>query len=612
MCGIACYLGADKQEGLKFGNKADTLLQHRGPDDSGIYNDDHVTLLHRRLSILDLSPLGHQPMYSSCGRYIIIFNGEIYNHKDLRKKYLADYPFKGHSDTETIIELFRIQKEKMLENMVGMWALLIWDKEEKKLFISRDRYGQKPLFTRFINKSWLLASEIKPLLNENENQDFDPTAVVEYLALGNYGHLGIHTFFKDIQQFPQGSYAWLSQNQQHINPEKYWHLPDINEKDKVPFDIKVKEKLHDCIVEAVLSQTLSDVPIGITLSGGIDSSIVAGILATHYDKDIHVFTAQSTDVKYDESKYVNAVTDKFSNNHFIVHKKNLAELSIKDDINKYVKIQEEPFGDPSIIAHGLLMEMAAEAGIKVILNGQGADEIFFGYNNMAQAILLQQFKSMQLKKFYANLKAMKLGKSYMARTLLKSILPGIEQNLRMKSRIKRRNIIAPHLLKEVDNSLITLYKYDKPYNVWQESIYGANIPHLVHYDDRNGMANSIEGRSPFLDHRIAEYVATIRSVDFLENGLRKYLLRESCKKYLPDIIYNRTDKIGFYTPLIKALQEDKKWVALQIEKSSLFKTANLDILLSKLSQNTLNVSEALEIWRCLSITTWINSYNVNT
>ena len=242
MCGIACCLGKDKEEGAKFGLHSVALLKHRGPDDNGIYNDDDVTLSHTRLSILELSQLGHQPMVSSCGRYVIVYNGEIYNHLELRKRYLSRHRFKGHSDTETILELFRLQKEKMQEEMVGMWSIIIWDKEEKKLFISRSRLGQKPLYIRRYGKSWLLASEIKPLLSENEFTSFDPTSVVEYLALGNYGHLGIHTFFNDIRQFPEGSYAWLTHEQTTLEPLKFWKLPDIKYKDKVPFDKSVRNE----------------------------------------------------------------------------------------------------------------------------------------------------------------------------------------------------------------------------------------------------------------------------------------------------------------------------------------------------------------------------------
>jgi len=610
MCGIAGYIGRSKEEGLNFCRNASTVLQHRGPDDSGIYNEDRVTLLHRRLSILELSELGHQPMTSSCGRYTIIFNGEIYNHLSLRDRYLPNHPFRGHSDTETIIELFRLLQEKMLEEMVGMWALIIWDREAGKAFASRDRYGQKPLYIRRSNDAWLLASEVKPLLADGERPAPDPTAIVEYLALGNYGHLGAHTFFRDIKHFPQGSYAWLSPEQASVDARRYWHLPDIAEKDKRPFDDAAKKQLHDSIVEGVLSQTLADVPVGITLSGGIDSSIVAGILAAHYDKEIHIFTAQAPGSRYDESKYVDAVIAMNKNDNFIVHKKNLHELSVKDDLASYINIQEEPFGDPSIMAHGFLMNMAAEAGIKVILNGQGADELFFGYNNMAQAILLQQFKSMHFAKFSENLNTMKLGRMYMMRTLLKSLLPSLETSMRTSSRIKRRDILNPALLQGVDNNLVSLYDYSKPYDVLLESIYGVHIPHLVHYDDRNGMACSIEGRMPFLDHRIAEFVTTIRPDDFLKHGLRKYPLREACRQYLPDMIYNRTDKIGFYTPLIDALYRDAAWVTTQLQARPLFKPEHANELLRKLQAKTLTTPDALQIWRAISVNIWMDSFNV--
>lgn len=612
MCGIACYFGSNKEERLHFSTSSCTLLQHRGPDGNGIYTDDDVALTHNRLAILELSELGHQPMYSSCGRYVIVFNGEIYNHLELRKKFLPKYPFKGHSDTETTIELFRILGEQMLKEMVGMWSIIIWDKQGRKLFVSRSRLGQKPLYIRRRNNAWVLASEIKPLLYENENVAYDPTAVVEYLALGNYGHLNTHTFFKDISLFPEGRYAWLHPGQSDFESKPFWTLPDISPKDKVPFDKRVQNELHDIVVEAVLSVTLSDVPIGLTLSGGVDSSIIAGILASYYDKDIHIFTAQSPHSKFDETRYVDAVINKYPHGNFIVHRKNLNEVSIKDTLEKYIKIQEEPFGDPSIIAHGFLMDIAADTDIKVILNGQGADELFYGYNNMAQAILSYQFKLLQLNKFRSNLNAMKLGGGYMLRTLLKTVFPGLEHNLRKRSRIGRRDIIRPELLKDVDNNLITLYKYNNVYDVWRESLYGVHLPHLVHYDDRNAMANSIEGRMPFLDHRIVEFVATIRPDDFLKNGMRKYILRESCRQYIPDMVYNRKDKIGFYTPLINMLDKDAAWVSERLSSNRLLTETYTNELLNKLNNKQLNINEALQIWRSISLNIWKQQFNVTT
>lgn len=610
MCGIACYLGENKIERVKLGAKAKELLHHRGPDDQGIYQDDDITLAHTRLSILELSQLGHQPMHSSCGKYVIIFNGEIYNHFDLRKKYLVDHAFKGHSDTETILELFRILQEKMLPELIGMWSFVIWDKSAGKAFVTRDRFGQKPLYIRKLGHAWRLSSEVAPLISENERLSYNATALTEFLALGNYGHLGTHTFFKDIQQFPEGSYAWLSAGQADIRPVKYWTLPDIDDKDKAPFDKRLKTKLHDCIVEAVLSQTLSDVPIGLTLSGGIDSSVIAGILAVYYDKDINIFTAQSPNSQFDETKYVNAVIDKFGASNFIMHRKDVNELSLKDGLRKYIKIQEEPFGDPSIMAHGSLMHMAANAGIKVILNGQGADELFFGYDNMTQAILSYQFKSLNLYTFYDNLSKLRLRPGSFMRILLESFYPGVAHNLRNASRKKRRYIISNNILDDVNDDLIALYKYDTIFNVWRESVYGVHIPHLVHYDDRNGMAYSVEGRMPFLDHRIAECVAGIKPDDFLKKGRRKYLLREACQQYLPDVVYERTDKIGFYTPLISILLKDVNWIKEQMKDSTLLNDTHISELFGKLNTNALTINDALQIWRCVSASIWMNEFKL--
>jgi len=207
---------------------------------------------------------------------------------------------------------------------------------------------------------------------------------------------------------------------------------------------------------------------------------------------------------------------------------------------------------------------------------------------------------------------MNLGSGYMLRTLLKTLFPALEYNLRKKSRIHRRDIIQAELLEHVQNDLVTLYKYDNMYDVWRESLYGVHLPHLVHYDDRNAMANSIEGRMPFLDHRIVEYIARIRPDDFLKRGMRKFILRESCKDYLPDIIYNRKDKIGFYTPLVNMLDTDAEWVRSQLSGNNVLKAEHTSELLRKLDAKKLEVNEALQIWRSISVNIWKEQYHVKS
>jgi asparagine synthase (glutamine-hydrolysing) len=605
MCGIACVFGA---ENAGFEQNAIHLLHHRGPNDNGIYKSGNIAFIHTRLSILELSYAGHQPMFSSCGRHVISYNGEIYNHKDLRRKYLPDFKFKGDSDTETVVELFRLLQEKMLPELVGMWSMFIWDTVDKRLFISRDRFGQKPLYYRKKDVTWLFSSEIKPLLVDDERREYEPAAVIDFLALGNYGHLGDKTFYKNIKQFPPGAYAWHTQDSESLNINKYWVLPNIKPGDKKPFDESLKKELHDKVVEAVLSQTLSDVPIGITLSGGIDSSIIAGVIATYYDKNVSVFTAQSVGSKYDESRYVDAFIEKYP--HVDVHKHDLKKLSIKDDIYKYLNIQEEPFGDPSIIGHGLLMNIAAENGIKVVLGGQGADELFFGYTNMLHAILLKQIRRMDMSGFISNIKNADLDKPFILRTFLLSLLPGIEKKLRARSRVKRRYFLSDNLAGKKNDTFFEIPNYSDFYDVWLESIYGIHLPHLVHYDDRNAMAYSIEGRMPFLDHRIAECVATIQPSYFLKDGLRKYPLREACGEYLPQIIKERKDKIGFYTPLIDAMYKDTAWVSKNINEFSWIETDVKSNLLNQLSLHKLSINEALLLWRFVITNCWKQQFNI--
>ena len=206
---------------------------------------------------------------------------------------------------------------------------------------------------------------------------------------------------------------------------------------------------------------------------------------------------------------------------------------------------------------------------------------------------------------------MKMGGGYFMRTLLESIFPSLEYNLRLRSRIKRRKAIRPELLNGVDNDLVSLFKYNSVYNVWRESMYGVHIPHLVHYDDRNAMAYSIEGRMPFLDHRIAEYVSAIKPSEFLKNGMRKYILRESCKQYLPDIVYNRIDKIGFHTPLTSLLKKDTTWVSQQLNECNLLKKEAVGTYTHRLNNHNINVSDALQIWRCISVHLWMKEYNIH-
>src|ERR1700730_4072452 len=226
MCGISVYLGPDSAKGKTFAERANRLLTHRGPDDEGIYVGDGVVLGHRRLAIVDLSAAGHQPMISPDGRWVIIYNGETYNHLDLRTRLCRDWNFQSRTDTETVMAALALNGPAALEQMVGMWALALWDTHERRLLLSRDRYGQKPLYWRSNpDGSLRFASEMKPLLENEEQPAMYAPAIAEYLATGNYGHLVERTFFRDVFSFPPAHWAFIKLGDQRPSPNRYWRFP---------------------------------------------------------------------------------------------------------------------------------------------------------------------------------------------------------------------------------------------------------------------------------------------------------------------------------------------------------------------------------------------------
>lgn len=564
MCGIAGFISPDKSHVKSVQDRNDLdIIRHRGPDRQSDLNLGNLWMGHTRLSILDLSNGGDQPMVSKCGRFSIAFNGEIYNHLDLRKKYLSDFQFRGHSDTETVLELFCLLGDKMLSELVGMWALILWDMEAEVLFISRDRFGQKPLYYQFLPDGVYFGSEIKLFLKFQSKLTFNTTAVSEYLSSGNYGHLGTETFYNEITQFPVASFAYFNIGDKQLNPDKYWEIPKKPKRIK-SFGQKELQTLKELLVEAVLSQTLADVPIGITLSGGIDSSIIAGILAKYHTGHLHIFTAQNPSDPKDESAYVSDVIKRFDQNRVTIHYVDLGKISYENLLEESLEIQEEPFGDPSISAHSLLMKAAKKAGIKVVLGGQGADELFAGYDHSLGGVLAAQLNRGKFKRFARNFKNLNWGKANWMKFWMAFLFPRIEKKLRESRKIQREEYI-PFTWK-VNKRKITLVAPTDFDQLIHESLFGIHLPHLLHYDDRNAMNEGVEGRTPFLDHRILDFLMSISPDEFLRDGRRKSLLRDSCSEFLPESVLKRKDKIGFHTPLLAILQSDIEKISLRFKQ----------------------------------------------
>jgi asparagine synthase (glutamine-hydrolysing) len=609
MCGLVAAFGNKATENII--QEMMNLIVHRGPDDNGVFIDSErqIALGQRRLSIQDLTAAGHQPMHSSCGRYCIVFNGEIYNHLELRKKYLNNKVFKGHSDTETIIELFAILGEKMLPELVGMWALVIWDKIDKKFLVSRDRYGQKPLYFTKVDSTLFFSSEIKPLLKLQKSVLVNEVAVTEYISTGNYEHLFENTFFKNIFIFKAACYTYISNIEARIHPIPYWKINPIKDSERVTFDEGQAKSLRSSIEEAVTSQLLSDVPVGATLSGGLDSSIIVSVMAQQLNKKFPVFTAQFPGGANDETKYVKALEKKYKGRFELIYAP-VHKISLESLLEKVIFEQEEPFGDTSIIAHGFLMDEARAKGIPVILGGQGGDEVSMGYPWMAQRVASHALSKGRIGEFLTFCSTSKISKPEMLRLAFSALFPKIELEYRMKKRKSYAFLLNSDFAKTAPKS--SFAPSSDFYGIFLEAIETVGIPHLTHYDDRSSMIRSIESRMPFLDHRIIEKTHVFKTGEFFKNGYSKNILRMAFKDDLPSEIIERKDKMGFYTPIREIVVSEISWIKHNINGFNLpvFNNTRINDLILKAENNMLTVNESLHIFRVLSVIIWFNRFKV--
>lgn len=607
MCGIAICLSTDPNLKTEFAQNAIKQLQHRGPDGNGIWMDDNITLVHTRLSILDTSDAGSQPMASLDGRFVISYNGEIYNHLELRKRFLSDVKFRGHSDTETVLLLYERLGENMLQYMIGMWAFAIWDTKGKRLFISRDRYGQKPLYYRKVKGALFFSSEIGPLLKITNAKETTTNllAISEYLALGNYEHMFEQTFITELQQIIPGTYASIDPRNQEMNQEYYWKLEEVPFVERLPFDEVRRKTFRYLVDDAIHSQLLSDVPVGATVSGGLDSSIIVSSIAAAGCKHFPVFTAQFPDSKFDESQYVRSLKKKWGD-ALDIHYVPVTGIKLERDLPEVIRQQEEPFGDPSIIAHSFLVSAAKEAKVPVLLGGQGGDELTMGYSWMYQRVFAYAMNNGDIKSFLRFIRNEKIPLNMILRLLLAGGLPSVEHNLRMYMRRHQKSKLVKTL--QLSSPINSFGKANEFNGIYKESLKTVGIPHLCHYDDRSTMTQSIEGRMPFLDHRLMEYVATLQPNSFYKNGYSKHIFRETFKDILPKEVCQRKDKIGFYTPHIDLVYKSANWIKDQImnqREGEFFNSNYLAVLISNLSDKTLTSGMAIDLFRAASISTWI-------
>ena len=568
MCGICGIYNFKKEEKVEKDDLEIMVntLAHRGPDDSGVFIDNNIGLGHRRLSIIDLSDAGHQPMFYE--DLIIVFNGEIYNFQEEREKLIQEgYKFKSRTDTEVILALYKKYGKNCLNHLRGMFALAIWDEKNKTLFCARDRFGKKPFKYYFDGENFIFASELKAILSLKKiKREIDWEAIDDYLILQYVPHP--KTGFKNIFKLPQANYLEIKNNK--IKIERYWDLNYSNKLDLT--EQEWCEKLENKFDESVKLRMISDVPLGAFLSGGVDSSAIVAFMSKYADR-VKTFSIGFKEKKYNELNFAGIVAKKYNTDHheLIIEPKNISL------IKKLVYQYEEPYADPSQLSTFLLAEFAKKY-VTVALNGDGGDENFGGYDKYEKHLIAKYLQILPFKNQLAKVVKFIDKNIYSSFLLYKTnlFLKTLNQKVwqrhlnythyfdtyarenfytdDFKEKLKKHSTFK--FFKELMKNKTNLEYLDQIFYLDFNSYVPDNLMVKV---DIATMANSLESRSPLLDHEFVELVAKIpRNLKIRKiRKERKYIFKKMLKKYLPNKILYRK-KMGFGLPIDDWFRNDLK------------------------------------------------------
>lgn len=524
------------------------LLSHRGPDDSGGWVGEDVVLGHRRLSILDLSAAGRQPMAGGSGRFVVTYNGEIYNYLELREVLgRLGHRFRTGTDTEVLLAAYMEWGEGCLDRINGMWAFAVWDTETRTLFAARDRMGEKPFYYVEHRGRLYFASEIKALLLiPGLSRTLNPQAVVDFAAERVSNH-SAETFIREIRQLlPATLLLWRDGE---VHTRSYWTVSI----DPAPATNGDLEEIAHLLQDAVRLRLRADTAVGCLVSGGLDSSTIAGIAREQFpgDRPVHVFTTL-TDPPNEEAEGVERLLRRTG---FEPHFHTPTARTFWEDLPGVLWHQEQPFGDASMAAHYALMREARRADVPVLLSGQGADELFAGYTTYPWVHLGAKLRAGRwrgLLRHARNVAAhQRLGPALaFARIGFHALPQGLRSHSRRFGTLRRLDWLNT----EWRSRFVAREQYategsDGLHAYLWNSIRYWTLPGFLHYEDRNSMAFGVETRLPFLDHRLVEKLFRVSPDDMLRNGETKSLLRQIARPFVPREIVERKAKQGYPAPL---------------------------------------------------------------
>ncbi len=612
MCGISGIIGPlANQDDI---TRMVRIQTHRGPDDNGIFGSGECFLGHNRLSIIDRSSAGHQPMSDNDKRYSITFNGEIYNYIEIRHKIGSRYRFASHTDTEVILASYIIWGEKCLEYLNGMFSFAIYDTEQKILFCARDRIGIKPFYYKYQRNTFYFASEIKAILSTGVEAIPNDNIIATYLIDGYYNH-STETFFKNIYSLPPGHKLLLKNNQISITP--YWELNRKIDSQKQGGKLNGRmEELHTLLHDSVRLRLRSDVPVGIHLSGGIDSSLLLAYMDREIDEgQIKAFTGVYGSAAYDEGVYAEKIVKNLGINH------NFIEFPLSqfwDIFDKMVWHEDQPFGGLATMLNYVIDDFVKKSGVTVVLEGQGGEELFGGYNyyffdflnDIEQSYpdkldnLIHEYCSFhdtsydQIVSQYYNCKGKAYSNVYTDGTTY--LKPDC-----LDTKFKK-NYYEP-----IEFDSITGYDF---VNARYRDLFHTKLQRVMRFIDIASMAHGVELRVPILDHRIVEFAFNLPFISFYQCGESKVILRKLARVYnlLPSSLINR--------PKHSVANPQREWfkneladdISYILANSVLYDTGYLDR--KKVTEmfnnyrNTKNPQNSVFIWQCINLDRWYRKF----
>lgn len=606
MCGIAGFSANNISDKKSLLQSMLGVLDHRGPDGQGHYISDEIGLGHKRLAILDLSTSGINPLYSEDNRYCIVYNGEVYNYRELRDQLKHNFHFKTGTDTEVVLNAYIQWGEKCVEHFIGMFSFVIWDSHLKVLYGARDRFGIKPFYYYQEKGGFFFASEIKSLLRSGIKAEPNQDVIYQYLNEARYDH-SVDTFFSGVKKLMPAHFFTFENN--HLKIKKYWDLADFESSEELS-ENQLKDLTRDTLNSAVDFALRSDVNVGVNISGGLDSSVLLSLVNNNWNNNYNLmgFTQDYSQSKYSERRWVEEITKAVGKQtHFC----ETTPEQVRNNAWSMLGYQDEPYAGVPVIGYVGLYQETQKRGVKVLLDGNGLDEAFGGYQSYHQIYMQDYLKNnpgqeSAIKKQYFK----EWGVALKGSPSEKSAKGGMHQDRSVPARpewMNRDFIKSVRLPKQERQTFMHSNVKDQMY----QDLCLYKVPRALRFNDRVSMAYSRELRVPFLDHRLFEFSFSLSENMIFQNQRPKGLLRSALSDSLPARIVN-APKRQIQTPQSDWLNgELRGWVQDFLYSDSFKNRGIFDVDKVKKdfeSFRNKTLANSFFIWQAVNLEMWYRMY----